>query len=838
MKSVRALLRCVTLAGVAGLLAPLMMPRFAGAILAGDVNDDQVIDARDLAALTVRIFDAAFTGAPGADANGDRLISAADITFVVYAAAGQSPPPSATAGTPVATATNAPTALPTATPSVTSTPAPDACAPQVVQPGTIHGSLEPGDCANLASNGQPSDVYTVTASVGEAVSVQITATGFTPIVTVADAGVYFGQATAPVEFLVTTTRPYQIIVSSVGAATTGNYSLVVGARTCPTGAMAVTPVSGGETLKPALRADDCPDPFLPSTPAHRFAFAAQAGQPVEIDMVTDPNSTAVPDPFLTLYGPPESGDFTGYFLVSDADSGGAVGNGTTNASVYFLPIESGIYTVVANGAGRPGPYEITFSLPPCIATAAPVSSSPTQLSGTLSQTSCPAPPPLPAAVKTDADTRADLWTVDLDAGDVIAAKLISVDAFDPQLYLLGPDQTLLAADDDGSEDGGLDSQLAITAPQAGTYTIVAASNQSAVTRSGMSVRYQLDLQRCPARPLAFDSQTNASFAVSDCRGTDGAHFNSYRLDATGLAGQFVTVTMHATDDPTPLDPVLSLSGPNGVRSDNDDDPFQNTTDARVSTMLAQAGDYFVTATSFPSAGEVEAGFVLWAQRCQTIPISGTVAQGQFQDDDCSLFADGTTVGPKLNVFTLATAANQMLTVVPASVGCTLAVTADGLQGPGPKCLTNEFPMPLINPGTTAVMVVAPGSTNRGTYDFPVAVCPAQLVNYDSSDQSGTIVSSRCRDAAGIPSDAFIFRAPRDLTLFNTGFGGRFVATQFANGSLSADDSGVAPLSEMFFTSSDVLWPVGPDLFSGLIIRPTNTSGSGAYAIEITPPLLH
>ncbi|HUI26058.1 MAG TPA: pre-peptidase C-terminal domain-containing protein [Candidatus Kryptonia bacterium] len=836
MRSSRPVLRRVTVTGTAMLLTLLWLPHKGAATLAGDVNGDQVVDASDVDALIVRLFDASFVGAPAADVNQDQLVTVADITITDYAAAGVSPPPTNTPAPPTTTRTPTATGTSTSTPVPTATPTATACVPQDVVPGTITGALESGDCAAPDNGGRPSDVYAVAANPGQAMSVQITANGFTPVVTVTDPGVYFEQATAPVEFLVTTTRPYQIEVSSVGAAKTGSYSLVVSVRNCPTAVRAVVPTAGGKTISTGLRDDDCPDPFEPDTPAHRYTFTAQAGKPVQIDMnVSGSFDAFVPDPFLSLYGPAPIGALTGYFLGCDDSTGGFLDNGSSNASLFFYPLETGTYTIVASGAGLTGSYAITFSLPACAPTPAAASSTPTVLDGTLTGTSCPAPPPLPDATKTEPDGRADLWTVDLNAGDVLGAKLISVDLFDTQLYVLDPNQALLAADDDGSEDGGFDSQLAFTAPQTGTYTVVAASNEALATQDDSTVAYQLELQRCPARPLAFDSPTQTSFQSTDCRGSDGAHFNSYRLNATGAPGQFVTVTMQA-GDPT-LDSVLSLVGPNGVRVDNDDDPLLDTTDARVSQALVPNGVYFLTATSFASSGTIEADFALWAQRCRTIPLTGTQANGEFRDEDCSLFLDGQTTGPKINVFTLTTAADQMLSVVPPDVGCALAVTPDGVQGPGPACLTDDFEMPLVGTGTTAVMVVAPDSSTRTTYTFPVTVCPTQLLNFNSPVQPGFISSTDCRDALGNPADSYVFRAPRGLTTFNGGNSGRLVP-QFLSGSVSIDDTGTQPIVDEFATQSQDMWPIGTDLVTGLVVRSSTAGGGGAYEIEIDPPFFH
>lgn len=91
-------------------------------------------------------------------------------------------------------------------------------------------------------------------------------------------------------------------------------------------------------------------------------------------------------------------------------------------------------------------------------------------------------PPLvatrPAAITGDETVHGELtsgvrdrWTFDGDAGDLATISLIS-DAFDSYLELLGPDRTLVAADDDSG--GGLHARISeVLLPATGTYTIVA-----------------------------------------------------------------------------------------------------------------------------------------------------------------------------------------------------------------------------------------------------------------------------------------------------------------------------------------------------------------------------
>ncbi|HVN86172.1 MAG TPA: pre-peptidase C-terminal domain-containing protein [Candidatus Binatia bacterium] len=796
----------------------------------GDVDGNGGVELRDLAVLIHRLFDVTIQPAPGADANGDGFVGAADLVFVVYAVTGDLPVATPPTGTATRTFSS--------TPSPTPTPTSIACVSAAITPGTITGQLDLSDCKPTGGS-RPTDVYDVAAIPGQAMKVSIAASGFAPSVIIQDAGVYFGQAKAPTEFLTTTARPYRIFVSSAeSGGMTGAYSLSVSVRDCPTAPIAVTPTTQGTSVSGTLRNDgvrDCPDPAQPDLPAHRYTFTAHAGTPVRIDMATNPNSTAVPDPFLSLYGPAPTDAFTGYVLASDDRTGGVVANGTTSASLFFYPLENGTYTIVASGAGKDGPYTIDFSLPACAATPVTVSSVPMVLNGTLRVTSCPAPPALPTGGASAVNTRADLWTVDLSAGDVIGVKMTSADPFDAQLYLLAPEHTLLAADNDDSEDGGTDAQLAFTVPRAGTYTVVAASNDATVTQDGGTARYQLEIQRCPARTLTVDVATDTAFTVSDCRGDNGVHVNSYRLEGAA-AGEFATITMAAAK--SDLDAVLSVVGSNGIRSDNDDDPFANTTDARVSQILAPDATLFVSASSFPANGTVEGDFVLWAKRCRTIAIAGPTANGEFRSDDCTIAGRAGASAARLNVFTIDAGGAHMLSTVAPGVGCAWAVANDGTQGPGTACSTNYLALAAATAGPMVLIVAANDQTTSGSYSFPVSLCPTRLLTYESGDQTGAISSASCLDAAGVPGDAFIFRAPEGLTTFNAGWSGQLVGDSFSNESRAIDRSGITNLSDSFSVDADNMWRIGSDLMSALVVRPSDSRGSETYRISVTPAFFH
>jgi Bacterial pre-peptidase C-terminal domain/Dockerin type I domain len=809
----------------------------------GDVNGDGQLNADDFTSLISRLFDPTFAGAPGADTNQDGRITTADLTATIYWIAGTAPPPTPTSrlATPTATRTPTRTATPTRTP--TATPTSTACRPSTISPAnlgvplTINGSLAVGDCPVAGDPGRVSDVYSVGASKGQAISVKVqsNAPGLTPLVTVKDAGGYFGQATGPTEFLVTTTRAYQITVTSKGSgATTGSYQLIVTVRNCPAGNTRMIsnfPVGFGQE---ALAFTDCPDPAAPGIPAHLYTFTAQAGTTVSVAMNVNDMSFDVPFPNLQIYGPTPPGGFTGLYRAFDFFSGGFnLDNGTSNALLSFYVLESGTYTVVASTLGNVGPYAISFTVPACAAKPATVSAQPSQVNGTLSKASCPGPLPEAGNFKVFPNGQADAWIISGTAGDVLAAKT-DAPAFDASLYLLGPSGQLLASDDDGSEDGGTDAQLAFTLPQSGAYTVLAAANDFSFADETTMADYSLELQRCSARPLSLDTASAQAFADSDCHGTLGVLVDSYMFGAT--AGQFIMATMTA-DPASGIDAFLSLTEPDGRLIENDNDPFVATMNSRINRVIPTTGTYFLTASSvFTSANLGD--YSLLVQRCPSVAATPGTITGTFRDSDCELSPDGVSPGPKVNIFTVNAAASQVLSVVPPNRSCVLVATRDGLTGPGQTCQSQNLAMmPLIDAGSAAVMVAAPDSSTRGSYSFPLSVCPAQLLNYASPSTGGLFDGTQCRDAAAVPVEPYFFRAPAEFTALTNVVSGR-VATDFPAQSILADGAGVFAFTDPFAIEFSDLFTLGRDEAFAIALRPVSPGAVGTFTLDIDPPLIH
>jgi hypothetical protein len=181
----------------------------------GDVDGDGQVTPADAEALLPLLFQGADVDpevAQRADANGDGVLSSADVTAILLhgiecASPTPVPTPTGTLPSPKATATFTPTQRPsptstatsvantstvTATPTRTVPPLPtptptQVCAVQTAQLGTVTGELTTSDCQReFEGELRYTDAYSLTGTVGQAIMVQITAV--TPIPTTPPAG--------------------------------------------------------------------------------------------------------------------------------------------------------------------------------------------------------------------------------------------------------------------------------------------------------------------------------------------------------------------------------------------------------------------------------------------------------------------------------------------------------------------------------------------------------------------------------------------------------------------------------------------------------------------------
>lgn len=854
---------------------------YAQDLCPGDVDGDGTITPADVTAAIPLLFDDDGTDpeAPTrTDANGDDSLGAADITAILLlqglpcVSASPTPSPTPTAdptgptgtatGTPTKTSSPAPTRT-AATPTQTMTPKPlptatPTCIMQSAHLGTTGGQLTANDCQQEIDGVQRyADVYTIVGTPGTAIELTATGTSLVPYLVLTDADGQFDsvEGTLPIEFVVTTTRPYQLVVSTAPSSSTqlGSYSLTVKALSCPAPlAITVNSAHAGN-----LTAATCPDPACPtvganSSPADQYTFSvSQVPSNVSIAM-RQLNSDDSIDPMLTLIGP------DGFAVGSDDDSGGGVDG--LDALMHFLALQAGTYTIIASGSGGTGGYSLALTAPTCPTTAltnipsdrpltCPNQAGPgcqgtlyTTLPGGLPTTCNAAPLGVPGATTTtpDIDSPADVYTFKANAGDVISVGMDSDDA--AHLYLLGPLTTgsaPLVAEDDSSGlfagTGG--AQLASTLPVAGTYTIVAA-NDNALQLTDSPVNYTLYIQKCPFQGPSLNASTGQTvsdtFNAFDCVGGFDFPYRTYAFN--GIAGQFVTTTVTSPD----VDAFVRVFAPNGVHVDNDDDLFNTSgTDARANWVLPQTGRYYVEVSVSPDQGTIDTtlplGFSVGAQSCPVSSVAPGTVNGQFLDSDCQLVSGPS--GQKFDVYTFtAGTPPRAATILPPSNACVVGLFAqEGLQTPTEGCSTGLMEMPVLGTGRYGFMIAANDATTRGAYAVQVSSCPLTTLGYGDT-RTGTLLPTDCADATGAPADWFWFQALADLVQFNCGLSGT-VNAGFPLASVLTDAVGPSTVVGDLTDDAESMFPIGNNLGALLKVTGATPAANGSYTVSVDPAQL-
>lgn len=192
-----------------------------------------------------------------------------------------------------------------------------------------------------------------------------------------------------------------------------------------------------------------------------YSFDGQAGQQVLIEM-----SSGDFDAYLILIGP------EGESIGQDDDSGG----GTNSRLIATLPA-SGRYTILANtySAGETGDYSLRAATTSARTTQTPGTTRPTpqegvilREQGVLGENS---------QVLQQDGSLYDEYQFQGRQGQRVTISMESSE-FDTYLLLVDPNGQLVDQNDDGSE-GSTNSQLVVTLPANGIYTVIANAYDSA-----------------------------------------------------------------------------------------------------------------------------------------------------------------------------------------------------------------------------------------------------------------------------------------------------------------------------------------------------------------------
>ncbi|WP_374515308.1 PPC domain-containing protein [Brevundimonas sp.] len=342
-----------------------------------------------------------------------------------------------------------------------------------------------------------------------------------------------------------------------------------------------------------------------------YAFEAREGQRLEAVM----RSSAF-DAALSLQDPAEA---DGEPLAFDDDG---LGEGT-DARLRFTADRTGTYILRAQTLGEAGagPYTLALSERPAAR---------------------PAPRPsgirLGRTVQGELDARDpegddglpyDAWSFRAGEGERFAIALDS-EAFDPVVRvgrMEGGRFDELAMNDDGP-DAGLNSRLAFTAPEGGTY-VIRVTPLGAGSEGAYSLTLSEGPEPLPAQPIAIGDTVEGALTEDDGRNAAGVSADAWRFE--GRAGQRIRIDMTSVD----FDTYLELFDAAGNSLATDDDGGPEGANSRLIFTLPADGAYVIEARAFSSAtGDYSLSLAEMEPERAPEPLAfGTTLEGEIGEGD-------------------------------------------------------------------------------------------------------------------------------------------------------------------------------------------------------------
>ncbi len=201
---------------------------------------------------------------------------------------------------------------------------------------------------------------------------------------------------------------------------------------------------------------------------------------------------------------------------------------------------------------------------------------------------------------------ADIFPVDLQAGDRLLVEMEGSKKLDTFLVVKAPSGTVYENDDAGSSNV---SAIDMFAEEGGTWIVYASSYGA-----GQKGKYSIRISKAdgdgsaPARPqsaqggggpsmgqMAMGQPTSGRLEAGDAQLDNGEWFDAYEIQLQ--AGQQVAIEMSSNG----LDTYLGLRSPSGEVSSNDDWDGSRTR-SRIEWMVEETGTWVVLATTY-AAGE-------------------------------------------------------------------------------------------------------------------------------------------------------------------------------------------------------------------------------------------
>jgi hypothetical protein len=209
----------------------------------------------------------------------------------------------------------------------------------------------------------------------------------------------------------------------------------------------------------------------------------------------------------------------------------------------------------------------------------------------------------------------DLWTFTASQGDALSVSIGDVNdvaLFVPWIRLRAPDGTNI-----GSANNYQSAQIDVTAPQAGTYTVIVASGDTAHVGTG---QYVLTLARTPAAFVVPPGDEGGPLAngANHAGAIRRADLDQWTFTAT--AGDALSISIGEVGDVDLFVPWIRLRAPNGASLGSANNYQSAQIDATATltgtytvvvssadTARAGAGDYRLTLARTPAAFVVSPG---------------------------------------------------------------------------------------------------------------------------------------------------------------------------------------------------------------------------------------
>ncbi|HKP72750.1 MAG TPA: pre-peptidase C-terminal domain-containing protein, partial [Pyrinomonadaceae bacterium] len=349
----------------------------------------------------------------------------------------------------------------------------------------------------------------------------------------------------------------------------------------------------------------------------------------------------------------------------------------------------------------------------------------------------------------------DEYTFTGTAGQQVAVSMTS-NVFDTFLYLLNPNGSVLAANDDidpNSNPANTNSRIPvsgfITLPSSGTYSILA--NSFAPESRGAYTLTLTSGSTCNQTPTPININTtvNGTLANGDCTNPieqDGTFVDFYSFNAT--AGQQVSVTLTSAN----FNAFVYLIMPNGdVVADNDGG---GGTNARLPQgagfgRLPITGTYTIIVNSLNvgESGSYSLSLSIAGSPCPSTPITtGQTLNGALADTDCHLIDDGSLI----DAYTFSGTTGQAVVISMNSTDATLhpfvhllapdgsTVAVDGSQtGSSARIPTSgSFTLPSTGTYTILANSFAVGQTGAYTISLVNPSACTTVLSPTSLDVSG------------------------------------------------------------------------------------------------------